>query len=42
MAETLQDKRFLAIRMIYAYTDEDLDLIIEAFHKVWDNLSLLG
>ena len=42
VAETLQDKRFLAIRMIYAYTDEDLDLITEAFHKVWDNLSLLG
>jgi perosamine synthetase len=42
VAEILQDERFMAIRMIYAYTDDDLDLIIEAFHKVWDNLSLLG
>lgn len=43
VAETLQDKRVLAIGMcIYDYTDEDIHLIIEAFHKVWDNLSLLG
>ena len=43
VAETLQDHRFLGIGMcIYAYTDEDIDLIIKAFHKVWDNLGRLG
>jgi perosamine synthetase len=43
VAETLQDKKVLLIGMcIHDFTDEDVDLIIEAFHKVWDNLSLLG
>ena len=43
VAETLQDNRHLGIGMcIYAYTDKDVDLIIEAFHKVWANLDILG
>jgi dTDP-4-amino-4,6-dideoxygalactose transaminase len=43
VAETLQDSRHLGIAMcIYAYTDEDVDLIVEAFHKVWTHLDLLG
>lgn len=42
VAETLQDGRHLGIGMcINAYTDADVDLIIEAFHKVWENLHLL-
>lgn len=43
VAETLQDMRFLQLGMcVYAFTDADLDLIIAAFHKVWDNLAMLG
>ena len=43
VAETLQDSRHLGIGMcIYAYTDEDVDLIVEAFHKVWAHLDILG
>ena len=43
VAEALQDGRHLGIGMcIHAYTDEDVDLMIEAFHKVWAHLDLLG
>jgi perosamine synthetase len=43
VAETLQDEMFLGIGMcIYAYTDEDVDLIIEGFHKVWKHIDILG
>lgn len=39
VAEELQDRRFIGIDMChYAYTDYEVDLIIRAFHKVWDNL----
>ncbi len=42
VAETLQDKTFMLIGLcVYDYTDEDIDLIIKAFEKVWDNLALL-
>lgn len=43
VAEELQDKRYIGIGMcLYAYTDYDIDLIIRALHKVWDNLQVLG
>jgi len=42
VAETLQDRRFLGIGMcINTYTDQDVDLIIEAFRKVWHHLDQL-
>jgi dTDP-4-amino-4,6-dideoxygalactose transaminase len=42
VAETLQDGKFLGIGMcINAYTDQDVDLIIEAFGKVWNHLDQL-
>lgn len=42
VAEVLQERKFLGIGMcVNTYTDEDVDLIIEAFHKVWANLDLL-
>ena len=43
VAEALQDERYLGIGLcINDYTDEDVDLIIEAFHKVWAHLAFLG
>ena len=43
VAESLQDGRHLGIGMcIYAYSDQDIDQIIEAFHKVWNYLEQLG
>lgn len=42
VAETIQDGKFLGIGMcINTYTDQDVDLIIEAFHKVWNHLDQL-
>jgi perosamine synthetase len=42
VAEALQDGKFLGIGMcINAYTDQDVDLIVEAFRKVWDHLDQL-
>ena len=41
-AESLNDERFLCIGLCqYAYTAEDIDLIAEAFRKVWLNLDRL-
>ncbi len=42
VAEELQDKKYLGVNVCsYAYTDRDVDLIIQAFIKVWDNLNAL-
>lgn len=42
VAENLQEQRHLGIGMcLYDYTQDDLDLIIAGFHKVWDHLSEL-
>jgi len=42
VAESLQDSRHLGIGMcINDYSDEDVDLIVQAFHKVWDSLDQL-
>lgn len=42
VAEELQDQKYFGIIVCtYAYTDRDIELIILAFHKVWDNLKLL-
>jgi dTDP-4-amino-4,6-dideoxygalactose transaminase len=42
VAEELQDRRFIGIDMCqYAYTDYEVDLIIRAFYKVWNNLQEL-
>ena len=39
VAEKLHDETFLALPMcLYELTDDDVDAIIEAFHKVWRNL----
>ena len=43
VAEDLQDNCFLGIGMcVYKYDKEDIELIIQAFHKVWNNLSELS
>ena len=40
VAEKLHDENFLGIEMcIHDLTDEDVDLMIHAFRKVWSNLS---
>jgi perosamine synthetase len=42
VAENLNDSSYLGIGMcMYDFDDEDVSLIIAAFHKVWDNLDLL-
>jgi len=42
VAETLQDAKHLGIGMcINSYSDDDVDIIIEAFCKVWDQLNTL-
>ena len=42
VAEDLNDNKYLGIAMCtYDYSDVDIDLIIEAFHKVWNNLDKL-
>lgn len=41
-AEELNDKTFLGIAMcMYDFNDKDVNLIISAFHKVWNNFDLL-
>jgi dTDP-4-amino-4,6-dideoxygalactose transaminase len=43
VAEALQDGRHLGIGLcVNEYGKEDVDLIVEAFHKVWRNLESLG
>ena len=42
VAESLNDSKFLGIEMcLYDFDYDDVDLIIEAFHKVWKNLNYL-
>ena len=42
IAENMNDKKYLSIGLCrFNYTDEDISLIIKAFHKVWDNLKYL-
>jgi perosamine synthetase len=41
-AETLHDKTFLGLALcMYHFSEDDIDQIIEAFQKVWENLSTL-
>ena len=41
-AEYLNDNTFIGLGMcVYDLSNEDIDLIIKAFHKVWDNLDSL-
>ena len=41
-AERLQDSTYLGFGMcVYDLTDDDIDLIVTAFHKVWKNLQNL-
>ena len=43
VAEELNDSTFLGFGMcIYELTDNDVDLIVTAFHKVWKNMALLA
>jgi perosamine synthetase len=42
VAESLNDGGYMGIGMCeYFYTDRQIDLIIQAFHKVWSNLEAL-
>lgn len=42
IAEELHDRSFIGMEMcLYHYTDADIDQMIEAFRKVWDNLDQL-
>ena len=42
VAETLQDSSYLGLAMcMHELTDDDTDLIVRAFRKVWDNLPAL-
>jgi len=42
VAEELHDKTFLTISMcLHEYNEEDIHLLIKAFHKVWKNLDSL-
>lgn len=42
VAENLNDSAYLGIGMcLYDYSDQDIDLIITAFKKVWNNIKLL-
>ena len=41
-AEDLNDKMYLGIGLCsYKFSDEEINLVIKAFHKVWDNLDKL-
>jgi perosamine synthetase len=43
VAENLQDRRHMGIGMcINAYSDDDVDLIVEAFRKVWNQFHVLA
>lgn len=42
VAEDLQDNSFIALGLcVHFFTDEEVDLVIAAFAKVWDNLDQL-
>ena len=42
VAENLNEKSYLGISMCqYDFSDDEVALILDAFHKVWDNLELL-
>lgn len=42
VAETLQDSRYMGIEMcLHQYTNSEIDLMVEAFQKVWNNLAEL-
>jgi len=42
MAEALQDEKYMGIEMCkYRYEDQDVDLLIAAFRKVWAHMSVL-
>ncbi|MBL4877012.1 MAG: hypothetical protein JKY10_11040, partial [Cohaesibacteraceae bacterium] len=39
VAEEMNDRYFLGFGICsFEYSDSDIDLVIKAFHKVWDNL----
>lgn len=43
VAESLHDNNFFNVEVcVYDYTDKDIDLILEAFAKVWDNIDQLS
>ena len=43
VAEKLHESSYLGFLMcMYELSDEDVDLMIEAFHKVWDQMSIIG
>lgn len=43
VAETLHNERFFGINWCaFAFTDDEVDLLIQAFHKVWANLDSLS
>ena len=42
VAEKMHDEHFMALPIcMYDYSDDDIELIIEAFRKVWRNLAVL-
>jgi perosamine synthetase len=42
VAEDMNERRFLSLGICsHLFEDEDVDLIVEAFHKVWRNLGVL-
>ena len=42
VAEKLHDEEYMGILMCsYEYHEDDVDLMIEAFQKVWENLDSL-
>ena len=42
MAESFQDKQYMGIELcLHRYKDEEIDLVIQAFQKVWRNLEKL-
>lgn len=42
VAESLHDEQFLAIPICsFEYSSEEVELVVKAFHKVWDNLDKL-
>ena len=42
VAEELNDKRYMGIGMCsYEYSNKEIEAIIIAFNKVWDNIKLL-
>lgn len=42
VAEELHESTYIGLDMcLYVYTDDDIDLIIESFHKVWKNIEVI-